>query len=391
MEKGRHGMSDRYRVDRTIGGGYSVRQTDLVEDAAIGAAKITGAIIGAGIGGIGSLVKNNRDRKLNKAVDDMFDAAEREDFDSLLRMATEFSQKNRSESVGPALLSIALAGKDQFGEAHAAVERALQLGFDASEAIDLRINIYRRKGDMAGLLKESSTLAQSRDRQWEGCILRAQSLMQIGDFDLALADANRAISLSPDEFGYYVRGDIHREQGRVAEAVEDYSRAIRLNPKDPDYFERRASAYDRLEKPDEASADRAAAQRMASHAQASARTMDAVNFIVFLRESGIRLQPTPSGGLTSSGGLDVVGGRGISQEAKAKLNDLTAELLDLLRPRNDRGAAMILLAYMRANKVELESPSPGVVRVTRGLNRLSRETEAELKRLAPEVAELLAE
>jgi hypothetical protein len=50
---------------------------------------------------------------------------------------------------------------------------------------------------------------------------------------------------------------------------------------------------------------------------------------------------------------------------------------------------MILLAWLRANKVEVESPSSGVVRVTRG--KLSRETEAELKRLVSKVAELLAE
>jgi tetratricopeptide (TPR) repeat protein len=206
--------------------------------------------------------------------------------------------------------------------------------------------------------------------------------MQIGDYDLALADANRAILLSPDEFGYYLRGDIYRDQGQFAEAVEDYSRAIRLNPKDPDYLERRATAYELLEKPDEARADRETAQLLANKPQTSARTVEAIDFIVYLAKAGIRLRPT------SSGGLDIVGGR-LKSETMAKLGDLTPELVDLLQPGNDRGAALILLAWLRAQNVELEAIGSDEMRVTRG--KISRENQAELDRLKPQVAQLLAE
>ena len=74
-------MSDRYRVDRTIGGGYSVRQSDFIEDAAVGASRVAGNLIGAGldasIGGISTLIRNSRDRKLSKAVDDMVSTTQR--------------------------------------------------------------------------------------------------------------------------------------------------------------------------------------------------------------------------------------------------------------------------------------------------------------------------
>jgi hypothetical protein len=50
-------MSDRYRVDRSVGGGYTVRKTDLVEDVAIGAAGVAGTLIGASINGIGALAR----------------------------------------------------------------------------------------------------------------------------------------------------------------------------------------------------------------------------------------------------------------------------------------------------------------------------------------------
>jgi tetratricopeptide (TPR) repeat protein len=119
--------------------------------------------------------------------------------------------------------------------------------------------------------------------------------MQIGDFEQALADANRAISLSPDEFGYCMRGDIYCELRQFAQAVQDYSRAIRLNAKNPDFLDRRADAYELLEKPDEARTDREAAQHLATKVQTSARTADAVDLIVNLRRSGIRLKLTASG------------------------------------------------------------------------------------------------
>jgi hypothetical protein len=121
---------------------------------------------------------------------------------------------------------------------------------------------------------------------------------------------------------------------------------------------------------------------VASESQTSARIAAAIDFIVYLRRAGVHLKPTSSGGLA-------VGVGKLGPDSKAKLDDLLPEMFDLLRPGNDRGAAMILLAYLRANKVELCSPSPGVVRVTRGT--LSRESEAELRRLVPQVAELLAE
>src|SRR5215210_1402338 len=116
-------------TDRGYAGGYI-------------AGRIVGAGIGASVNGISSLVRNSRDRRMSQAVDQMISTAQTEDFDSLMRMATAFSRKYQKEPVGPALLSFALAGKGQYNEAHAAVERAAQLGLDPQEAVDFRINIY---------------------------------------------------------------------------------------------------------------------------------------------------------------------------------------------------------------------------------------------------------
>lgn len=145
-------------------------------------------------------------------------------------------------------------------------------------------------------------------------------------------------------------------------------------------------AYEQLDKAEEARVDREAAQRLTNKTRTTARTVDAIDFIVYLRRAGVKLRSTSSGEI--SGEIEVVGGT-LKPETRAKLDDLAPELIELLQPDNKRGAAQILLAWLRANDVKLEATASGTVRVTRG--RLSRESEAELVRLIPELVELLTE
>ncbi len=60
---------------------------------------------------------------------------------------------------------------------------------------------------------------------------RAHSLMQLGQSPQALAVFNTAISLAPD-FGatYANRGILHDRMGRYEKAIEDYVRALELDP-----------------------------------------------------------------------------------------------------------------------------------------------------------------
>lgn len=60
---------------------------------------------------------------------------------------------------------------------------------------------------------------------------RARSLMQLGQSTQALAEFNTAIALAPD-FGatYANRGILHDRMGRYEKAIEDYARALELDP-----------------------------------------------------------------------------------------------------------------------------------------------------------------
>jgi len=167
---------------------------------------------------------------MTDAINEMASTAASQQFDQLLTLATAFSRRYPQHPYGPVCLSVALAGKGRYEEAIPAVSRAVQLGLDPVEAAMFRASTYQQKGDTAQLLKEYTVLTQNGETRHQGYMGRAEALMQIGDFEQALADANQAISISPDEFGYSLRGDIYRAAGQFQKAVDDYSRADRVYP-----------------------------------------------------------------------------------------------------------------------------------------------------------------
>jgi hypothetical protein len=112
-------------------------------------------------------------------------------------------------------------------------------------------------------------------------------LMQVGDLDQALHDANQAISLAPGPRGYSLRGDVYQAKSELEKAIEDYTRADRLQPNSTELLEKRAAVYDRLGKAEEAKADRAALEK----AQAATPELDeARELLAYLRQNGITIR-----------------------------------------------------------------------------------------------------
>ena len=74
---------------------------------------------------------------------------------------------------------------------------------------------------------------------------RGQVHYQMGDYEAALQDYARAIELQPDRaFFYSERAAIHRELGHdLNAALQDYNRAIELAPQEGDLFYRRGRAH----------------------------------------------------------------------------------------------------------------------------------------------------
>jgi Flp pilus assembly protein TadD len=63
---------------------------------------------------------------------------------------------------------------------------------------------------------------------WQLAFLSGEDLYKKGNYDKAIAEYSRSISLKSDYTGAYVsRGNAYRKQGDVARAVDDYTRALR--------------------------------------------------------------------------------------------------------------------------------------------------------------------
>ena len=75
---------------------------------------------------------------------------------------------------------------------------------------------------------------------------RADVWEHLGELDIAIADYNEAIRLSPDDGAAYGnRGSAWRAKGEYDKAIADYNEAVRLDPKYVTAYHNRGSALDR--------------------------------------------------------------------------------------------------------------------------------------------------
>ncbi|MFH1778172.1 MAG: tetratricopeptide repeat protein [Candidatus Omnitrophota bacterium] len=60
---------------------------------------------------------------------------------------------------------------------------------------------------------------------------RGNAYRKIGRLDEAIADFNKAIKINPkDSLAYNNRGLVYMKRGLIGKAISDYNRAIKLNP-----------------------------------------------------------------------------------------------------------------------------------------------------------------
>ncbi len=63
-------------------------------------------------------------------------------------------------------------------------------------------------------------------------------------YKLALDDYNKAIELNPNyALAYYNRGNLYRRQQKYKLALDDYNQAIKINPNDAEAYNNRGNLY----------------------------------------------------------------------------------------------------------------------------------------------------
>ena len=85
---------------------------------------------------------------------------------------------------------------------------------------------------------------------------RAYREAQAKEWTKAVADFDEAIRLDPRNADYLdKRGSMHFNRGHTEDARKDFTEAIRLDPKQPPYYLHRGYAHEALGKKDEAAED----------------------------------------------------------------------------------------------------------------------------------------
>ena len=87
-------------------------------------------------------------------------------------------------------------------------------------------------------------------------LLAGNRLYETGDYDRAIAEYNKAISIKPDYADAYAwRGNAYRKKGQTGPAIDDYTRALRYKANYPEVYNYRGYLYSQGGNYDRAIAD----------------------------------------------------------------------------------------------------------------------------------------
>lgn len=252
-----------YRVTKTVAGGYSVRPTDLSEQAADsvgGAAALAGglaiAAIGASLGALRRSAERARSENIEKARDEMARAASAGKWKLERSLAVKFAADFPREPVGYAMMAEAAIGLRNWDEALSAAQKLEECGGHPGDLAMLRSAIYLETDRAAEIFPLAATLIDEQDTRAAGYYFRSQAFLWLGDLDQALTDANRANDIEPTASVYRLKGDIAWANGDLHQAVSEYTRSLRLAPGSDESLDKRGAVLELLGDVHAAEADR---------------------------------------------------------------------------------------------------------------------------------------
>lgn len=144
-----------------------------------------------------------------------------------------------------------------FDEVNAFVEQAEKsLQVKTPQALLARAKARKAKGMWHGGVSDLNILARTFPRDPEVSLLRGMMQLQLKNYDRAIIDFTRVITLKPnDEIGYYERGRAYMQSGDYDAALDDLKQAVRIDEKDPNAYAIRAIVNEKLGRHPEALAD----------------------------------------------------------------------------------------------------------------------------------------
>ena len=108
-------------------------------------------------------------------------------------------------------------------------------------------NDYLKKGDIAQAITSLSKAIEMNAGFVEAYYNRGTAYARQNMFDLALADMNKVIEMSPEgklkAQAYYNRGLIFDKKNQIDQAIAEYTRTIEIDPKYAPAYKNRAVGY----------------------------------------------------------------------------------------------------------------------------------------------------
>lgn len=74
-------------------------------------------------------------------------------------------------------------------------------------------------------------------------LFRGLTHRELGDFEAAIRDLNKVVSLDPSADSYRTRADSYARHGDLDKAIADYNKVLELDPKSASGFRNRGTAY----------------------------------------------------------------------------------------------------------------------------------------------------
>jgi tetratricopeptide (TPR) repeat protein len=132
---------------------------------------------------------------------------------------------------------------------------ALGLNAKNADAWLGRARAYRAQKHYPEAIADFGKVLELQPRNVFALAERAELRTELKQYAEALADLSRAAEIMPDARIFAGRAVVQRRLGKIAQAIEDYSKAISLNPKNADYYSARGALYRQQEDFDRALAD----------------------------------------------------------------------------------------------------------------------------------------
>ena len=132
---------------------------------------------------------------------------------------------------------LARAGNNEYELAKADLDIAIKMNPKAYKAYGVRGVIVQKNGKHKEAIEDFNSAIKSAedDSIFEAVVFssRADSWKQLNNLDKAIDDYSRAIELEPKKGDYYAsRGSLWQKKNAEDKAIQDYTAAVKLNPED---------------------------------------------------------------------------------------------------------------------------------------------------------------